>query len=221
MASQLGRLAADVVGMRRSVAMIARSLLLTGCIGGLVISCGTGHETSGQSTEAAGKLCDPGPDASVVSDDTIDRDRRGEALVEHLTGIDEMKLQSEQEGIDIIYDDPNYGGVWGDFAGGWVVAVLDCSKVDADRIAEIAGGTDSVRLIEVRYAFEEVNDFRDRLVSELQDSDVAGDVFIDSTLTGRHIRVIVRTPDKLDADFGSTIPADAFFVDSGQLMQPN
>lgn len=166
-----------------------------------------------------GELCEPGPDPSVSADETVDPERRSEALVKYLTGIDEMVLQEEQEGIDIVYDDPNYGGVWGDSAGGWVVAVLDCSAVDADRVAEIAGGAGAVRLIHVDHTFEEVNDFRDRLVSELRASGVAADVPIDSTLTGRQIRVIVTDTEQLDENFGSGIPETAFTIEVGDTSQ--
>ena len=168
---------------------------------------------------AMGELCEPGPDPSVAADESIDPERRGEALVKFLTGIDELVLQEEQEGIDIVYNDPNYGGVWGDFAGGWVVAVLDCSIIDADRIAEIAGGTDAVRLIHVAHTFEEVNDFRNRLVSELRASGIAADVPIDSTLTGRQIRVIVNDAEQLDANFGFGIPQTAFTIEDGETSQ--
>lgn len=167
---------------------------------------------------AMGELCEPGPDPSVSADDAVEG-QRGEALVKFLTGIDELVLQEEEEGIDIVYDDPNYGGVWGDSAGGWVVAVLDCSIVDADRIAEIAGGADAVRLIHVAHTFEEVNDFRDRLVSELRASGVAADVPIDSTLTGRQIRVIVNDAEQLDENFASDIPETAFTIEVGETSQ--
>lgn len=168
---------------------------------------------------ALGELCAPGPDPSVSADEAIDPGQRSEALVKFLTGIDELVLQEEEEGVDIVYDDPNYGGVWGDFAGGWVVAVLDCSIVDADRIAEIAGGADAVRLIHVAHTFEEVDDFRDRLVSELRASGVAADVLIDSTLTGRRIRVIVNDAEQLDENFGSDIPETAFTIEVGETSQ--
>ncbi len=168
---------------------------------------------------AEGRLCDPGPSASAGIDESVPADRRGEALVEHLTGIDELAIPEEEEGIVIIYDDPNYGGVWGDRQGGWVVAVLDCSRVDADRIAEIAGGADAVRLIEVPYAFEKVNQFSNRLINELDEVGVAGDVWIDSTLTGRLIRVVVEDPTQLETSFGASVPQDAFVIEQGELAQ--
>lgn len=168
---------------------------------------------------ATGELCEPGPASSAAADDAVNPDQRGEALVKFLTGIDELVLQEEEEGVDIVYDDPNYGGVWGDSAGGWVVAVLDCSIVDADRIAEIAGGADAVRLIRVAHTFVEVNDYRDRLVSELRSSGVAADVLIDSTLTGRRIRVIVNDGEQLGEDFGSDVPDTAFTIEVGETSQ--
>ena len=159
---------------------------------------------------SGGQLCEPGPSPDAGVDETIDPDRRGEALVLHLTGIDELAVTEENEGEDRVYDDPNYGGVYGDFAGGWVVAVVDCSQVDADRIAEIAGGPDAVRLIEVDYSFEEINNFRDTLAGQLGNIDLPYGVGIDSTLNGREIVVIVEDAEQLPANFGEGVPEGVY-----------
>ena len=156
-------------------------------------------------------LCEPGPSGNVGADTTVDPDRRAEALVFHLTGIDETVALLENEGEEIIFDDPNYGGVYGDFNGGIVVAVVDCSLVDADRIAELAGGPDVVQLIEVPYSFEEVNGFRDALLHE--DAEVS----IESTVTGRWIVVTVEAFDDLPDNYGSSVPEDVFTIVEGEL----
>ena len=134
-------------------------------------------------------------------------------MVEYVTGIDEIALRQEDEGATIVFDHPNYGGVWGDRMGGWVVAVLDCAAVDADRIAQLAGGPAQVTLIEVPYKFEQINDFSRALSDELTATGAVGAVLIDSTLSGRHLTVAVEDPSALGDDFGGSIPSGAFRVD--------
>lgn len=156
-------------------------------------------------------LCEPGPSPDAGVDSTVDR--RASALKLYLTGIDEIAAQLENEGEEVIFDDPNYGGVYGDFNGGLVVAVVDCSLVDADRVAQIAGGPELVQLIEVPYSFEEVNGFRDSLLHP------NADVVIHSTTTGRWIVVTVESLGDLPDDYGSGVPGDAFSVVEGERAE--
>lgn len=101
------------------------------------------------------------------------------------------------------------------------MAVLDCSKVDATELARIAGGGDYLHLIEVPHTFQQVNEYRSALVEELSALGVAGDVFVDSTLTGRFIEVSVLNLDELPKTFGNGIPDDAFsIVVTTELTQP-
>lgn len=108
--------------------------------------------------------------------------------------------------------DPNFAGVYGDFKGGIIVTVVDCSVIDVDEIAEIAGGTDAVKIVEVPHNWREVNGFRDTLLSELRSADIAGDVAIESTEEGRKIEV--RTPEigALPSGFGNTVPSSAYTI---------
>ena len=138
-----------------------------------------------------------------------DPDRRIEDIVEALTG---ERQTGDHDPAEETIDDPNFGGVWGDFQGGVVVAVLDCSKVDANQLAELAGGAEYLHLIEVPFTFKQVNGFRDALVQDLETVGVAGDVFIESTLTGRMIEVHVLEGAQLPDTFGYPVPADAFRV---------
>lgn len=154
---------------------------------------------------------------SGVSADGAVEGQRGEALVELLTGIDETAILEEDEGVDIVFDDPNFGGVWGDRRGGWVVAVIDCSPVDVERVAALAGGSDRVRVIEVAFSFEEINEFRDQLWAEIRRVGVAADVGIDSTLDGRLIRIVVEDPSQLPDSFGDGVPPSAFVIERGEI----
>ena len=196
---------------RISALLLAIALFAAGC--GSATTTATDGGAGGQQA-ALGQPCDPGPSPDAGVDETIDPDRRGEALVLHLTGIDELAVNEENEGEDIRYDDPNYGGVYGDSAGGWVVAVVDCSQVDPDRIAQIAGGPDAVRLIEVAYSFEQMNRFEDVLRGQLADAGIQLDVNIDSTLDGRTITLMVGDPGLLPENFGDGVPDDAYTIDT-------
>ena len=160
--------------------------------------------------------CVPSDSAGV--DDTVDSDRRIEALVKSLTGVDELVLQTEQEGVDIVYDDPNFGGIWRGGAGRLVVAVIDCDGVDVDRVAQIASGPDAVEIIEVRYSYEQLNGFRDQLFAELRDIGMAGGVRTVFTPSGRRLTVLAEDPEQLPADFGAGVPADTFTVTQGQAV---
>jgi hypothetical protein len=146
-----------------------------------------------------------------------DPNRKIEDIIEYLYGEHESV---EEEGVRVEdkIDDPNFGGVWGDFGAGVVVAVLDCSLVDADRLAEMAGGSDYLHLIEVPYTFHQIDEFRDALVQDLRDSGVEGGVAIESTLTGRWIEVLVRDITSLPESFGSDVPDDAYEILEGGLF---
>lgn len=187
-----------------------KTLLTITMFGLTSAACGAAAEIELGIQERDQVLCKPGPSPDAGIDETVETDRRVEALVLHLTGIDELVVQEESEGEDIVYDDPNYGGVYGDFNGGLVVAVVDCSLVDADRIAQIAGGPDAVQLIEVPYSFEEVNGFADELLHR------EVDVSIDSTTSGRWIVVTVEDVGDLPRNYGDGVPEDVFSVVEGE-----
>ena len=143
-------------------------------------------------------------------------DRRIEDIIFYLTG---ERQTGDEDPVEDTIQDPNFGGVWGDFRSGIVVAVLDCSQVDADELARIAGGPGYLHLIEVPYTFREVDGFRDALIAELRTLDVPAEIFIDSTDTGRHITVQLPDPDVLPDDFGSGVPEDLFSVVEGDLAR--
>lgn len=136
-------------------------------------------------------------------------DRRFEDIVERLTG---YRLTAENEGGDGIADHPNFGGIWGDFQGGIVVAVLDCSKVDANELAYLAGGAEYLYLIEVPYTERQWYDFRIALWRELYALGIEADVNNERTQTGRMLEVRVRDVGALPDSFGSGVPDDAYVV---------
>ena len=145
-----------------------------------------------------------------------DPDHRIEDIIEHLTG---ERQTGDLDPVEETIDDPNFGGVWGDRAGGVVVAVLDCSLVDGATLAAMAGGSARLVLIEVNHTFREVEAFRDDLLQELRELGVEGDVGVDSTLSGRRIEITVEDRTSLPADFGSGVPADLFTVVEGEVAR--
>ena len=172
---------------------------------------------------AACGVLDPAADSECVS--TIDAsvppvgdpDRKVEDITELLTG----ERQTDDAPVEEKIDDPNFGGVYGDRNGGIIVTVVDCSAIDVDRIAEIAGGAEAARIVEVPYNWREVNGFRDTLVSELRRAFVAGDVSIESTENGRKIEVRTPDVDALPGGFGSTVPSTAYtIVETDDLIRP-
>lgn len=157
--------------------------------------------------------CTPSTPASV--EPPGDPDRRIEDIIEYLTG----ERQTDDVPVEDKIDDPNFGGVWGDFEGGIVVAVLDCSEVDANQLAEMAGGSGSLHLIEVPYTFKQIDNFRDDLMRELGDVGVEGAVLINSTVEGRTIEVVIEDLDSLPQSFGSDVPSEVYEVVEGAIFR--
>lgn len=200
---------------RTSVNSNALVAVLLVAIGLVVGACGSVANNVDLSSPTQTQDSDCVPD-DVAGLPLTSPDRRIEDMVEAMTG---ERQTGDEDPVEETIDDPNFGGVWGDFQGGVVVAVLDCSKVEANELARIAGGSEYLHLIEVPYTFKQVDGFRDALVQELRTLGVAGDVFIESTPTGRHIEVHVLDPERLPDAFGAEIPADAFtVVVTGELV---
>ena len=179
-------------------------------------ACGGGDGGSG-ATGTAGDLS-PNPDCipgAVEGNPIVQPDRRHEDIIFYLTS---ERQTGDLDPVEETITDPNFGGVWGDFAGGIVVAVLDCSAVDADEIARIAGGPQYLHLIEVSHTFKEVEAFRDDLAAELRSLDIRAELLIDSTLTGRHITVQLPDPGVLPSDLGSGVPDHLFSIAEGDLF---
>jgi len=137
-----------------------------------------------------------------------DQQAKLEGIIEYLTGERPTGDLAVFEGT---VEDPNFGGVWGDRWGGFVVAVLDCSKVDADTLAEIAGGSEKLKLIEVEYTYRQLTLFRDTLVLQVNELGIDGEVagLVDP---GGPIVVYVPESATVPRSFGSGVPDDAYRV---------
>ncbi len=136
-------------------------------------------------------------------------DRRFEDIVERLTG---FRQTEENEESGDITGHPNFGGIWGDRQGGIVVAVLDCSKVDANEIAYLAGGAEYLYLIEVPYTDREWLDFKLGLWQEIGALDTQADMSTKRSQTGRILEVRVRDMGALPDSFGAGVPDDAYVI---------
>ena len=199
---------------------------LAGCGGGDVgaeaptdAGAGTGS-ANGSGTESDNAASDEAPNPDCIPGDVegnpiVQPDRRHEDIIFYLTG---ERQTGDLDPVEETIDDPNFGGVWGDRAGGIVVAVLDCSAVDADEIARIAGGPQYLHLIEVSHTFREVTEFRDELRRELNAIGIQAELLIDSTLTGRHITVQLPDPGILPSGFGPGVPDHLFSIAEGELF---
>ena len=171
----------------------------------IAASCGRGDLVSDPLAMAdaasVAAPCDPGPSPDVKGDETIDANLRAEALVEFLTGVDPI-LIPETEGADLSYG-PNFGGVWGlaDGSDTWVVALIECDNVDLDRLAELAGGSSLVQVIEVQHSLDEMNRRSGVLATQLEE---LGDGYVNAehTLSGIELQVFVEDPEQLPDDFG-------------------
>ena len=139
----------------------------------------------------------------------IKPDLRFEDIVERLTG---FRQTEENEESGDITGHPNFGGIWGDRQGGIVVAVLDCSKVDANEIAYLAGGAEYLYLIEVPYTDREWLDFKLGLWQEIGALDTQADMSTKRSQTGRILEVRVRDMGALPDSFGAGVPDDAYVI---------
>ena len=100
------------------------------------------------------------------------------------------------------------------------VAGIDCSEVDMDELARIAGGSDHLTLVEVPYTYKQVSEHCDRLAGELRDDGIRADVPIGSGASRRSIEVRVRDRKELPADFGATVPDDIYpIVETDDLSE--
>jgi hypothetical protein len=136
-------------------------------------------------------------------------DRRFEDIVERLTGYRQTEENEESGGIT---DHPNFGGIWGDRQGGIVVAVLDCSKVDANEIAYLAGGAEYLYLVEVPHTDRQWLELKTELVREVGALGIEYDMNVVHSQTGRVMQVRVRDAGALPDSFASGIPDDAYVV---------
>lgn len=136
-------------------------------------------------------------------------DRRFEGIRERLTG---FRPTEENEESGDITGHPNFGGIWGDRQGGIVVAVLDCSKVDANEIAYMAGGAEYLYLIEVPYTDRQWLDLKTELWQELEALGVDYDMNVVHSQTGRVMQVRVRDAGALLDSFAPGVPDDVYVV---------
>ena len=136
-------------------------------------------------------------------------DLRFEDIVERLTG---FRQTEENEESGDITGHPNFGGIWGDRQGGIVVAVLDCSKVDANEIAYLAGGAEYLYLIEVPYGDRQWLDLKIELWQELEALGIDFDMHDVHSQTGRILEVRVRDVGDLPSSFAPGVPDDVYVV---------
>ncbi len=180
-----------------SVWIVAAALLMT---------AGCGDE-SASTTAPAGECGTPSGIESAGSATPF------EDVEEYLTG---FRITEETEGEDPP-DDPNFGGVWGDRAGGMIVALVDCTDVDLDEVVRRGGGSDAVTIIQVDASAGDVQRAVVALYDELIASTAEGFIQVDATGEGQIITVKVADLDALPSGFGSTVTVDFDVVETDDL----
>ena len=118
-----------------------------------------------------------------------------EAIHAHFNG---RRDPARFEGVDRPHH-ANYGGMWLDQMDGGriVVAVVDSSKVDIDRLHDIAGNPDDVRLVEQPYSYDELVDLRRTLEARLAESGLGYDLQLLNLRAGQRFELRLRNPDDL------------------------
>lgn len=106
---------------------------------------------------------------------------------------------SEKEGEDETFS-PNFAGVWQDQkdGGAIVVAVVDTNLISSAKIKKIAGGEQNVRIIQVKYSWNDIEKMRSQIADELIRASVRAEIRINSTRSGRRLEIITPDPKELD-----------------------
>lgn len=125
---------------------------------------------------------------------------------------------SSVEGEDPDYG-PNFAGVWQDHkdAGVIVVALVDPNLIDQQHMAQLVGGDENLRVVDVDYSWTQVEAFRDVLRDALRDGGVQAEVLINSTSRGRELEVVAPNPELITPSILSVVPAELVSVTQGSL----
>ncbi len=114
---------------------------------------------------------------------------------------------------------PNFAGVWQDQmdGGAIVVALVDPSLADQHKLGRIAGGKEHVRVIDVNYSWNQVQEFRDALLMAITERGVPAGVRISTTGEGRKLEVFSPDPASVTPDIVGLVPDDLVSVVEGPL----
>jgi hypothetical protein len=125
---------------------------------------------------------------------------------------------SVSEGEDPEYG-PNFAGVWQDQkdGGAIVVALVNPLKADRAQLERIVGGSSNLRVIGVRYSWNEVDRYRDALLDAFKAKGLQASVRINSTSRGRMIEVVSPNPAEIAEAASIVAPADLLTVNEGPV----
>lgn len=136
-----------------------------------------------------------------------------ERLVEAITGV--------KEGVgpegEIPEYGPDFGGIWQDQLDGGIIvlAVVESADLNVAELNRIAGGADNLKVVKQPYSYNDVENYRNQLVQELDELGIAHDVAATHNDKGRLLEFRVEDPASIPTAFGSNVPADAFSVVEG------
>jgi hypothetical protein len=116
---------------------------------------------------------------------------------------------------------PNYGGIWQDQLDGGriVLAVVDASLLDVESLHRILGGADHLEIVEQPSTYNEIEEYRQMLESELEKLGVPSDVAAVCSDRGRLLEVRVADPESLPESFGNDVPPGAFEIVGGDPVR--
>ncbi len=158
----------------------------------------------------------------MTDSEAIEFERRldlGDRIPAVMTALNEP--DAVLEGTEPDYSS-NFGGVWQDQMdrGAIVVALVDPSVVDDSKLAELLGGSENLRLVDVEFSWHEIEAFRDALVAAPRTAEVQADIRILMTSGGRQLDVVLPDPQLLTPSVLGAVPPDLVSLTQGEHVSP-
>ncbi|MDH5372742.1 MAG: S1 family peptidase, partial [Acidimicrobiia bacterium] len=142
---------------------------------------------------------------------------RMEEIVRVVTGVDEATVDE----VTLPDYGSNFGGIMQDQMNGGVIvlALRDPSLVDIPRLEKLAGGASFLKVVKQDFSYNEIEDFRTVLESELDKLGVERNVTAVWSERGRSLEVRVEAPLLLPLSLAASVPEGAFAVVRGEPVR--
>ena len=113
----------------------------------------------------------------------------------------------------------NFAGTWQDQNNGGkiVVAVVDASEIDEERVEELAGGEENIEIVEVEHSWDDVEGYRDAILEAIEEENAAATVYINAGPEGRTIEITAPQPETLPESILKIAPDEILTVTEGEL----
>ncbi|MGF1617166.1 MAG: hypothetical protein ACFCU2_05085 [Acidimicrobiia bacterium] len=148
------------------------------------------------------------------------RDALGDSMPSVVTAVTGIRVEDSPEGILPDYG-PIFGGIWQDQLDGGriVLAVVDATSLDIKSLEDLVDGSANLKIVEQPFTYNEIENYRLQLDSELQALGIARDIAAVRSDRGRLLEVRVADPVSLPESFGVSVPRSAFDVVIGEPIQ--